>query len=272
MFPRNASDFGGGEGWANMKLRSKTALVTGGAVRLGRAICEALAARGCNLAIHYRESGAAADRLAARLRGAGIRAVTVQGRLWSQEDAERVMDEAWKKGGGIDVLINNAAVFHKDTLLGASDEKMLSEWRINALAPMMLTRALALRVAGSRPRRGGNSIRAKVVNLLDRRIAGHETGCLPYVLSKKTLADFTRDAALELAPSITINGVAPGPVLPPPGKGADYVRDLAGKSPLGRAITPRDVAAAVVFLLESDAVTGQIVFVDGGQHLSGKED
>jgi NAD(P)-dependent dehydrogenase (short-subunit alcohol dehydrogenase family) len=105
-----------------------------------------------------------------------------------------------------------------------------------------------------------------VVNLLDQRIVAPAAGCLAYGVSKQALAAFTLGAALELAPALTVNAVAPGPVLPPP---AGAAREPAGEMPLRRRPTPEQVAAAVVFLLTQTAITGQILYVDGGQHLQG---
>jgi len=247
-------------------LPGKHALVTGGAVRIGRAICEALAAAGCNVAVHYNRSEAEARELVERLAGCGVSAVAVNGELGTEAGAESLIEDAWATAGRLDVLVNSAAVFHKDGLPGTTRDTLLQELAVNAFAPICLTRAFAGRLAllhGGQPA----GIAGKVVNLLDRRIAGNETGCLPYLLSKKMLADFTRNAALELAPDITVNAVAPGAILPPPGEGDAYLHDLAGEIPLGHAGGPRDVAEAVLYLLRSDAITGQTVFVDGGQHL-----
>jgi pteridine reductase len=158
--------------------------------------------------------------------------------------------------GQLDILINNAAVFHKDGLLATTEAKLLGEFWPNLFAPLLLMRAFARHSGGG-----------KIINLLDRRIAGHDTECVSYVLAKKALAELTALAALELAPRFTVNGVAPGAVLPPPGKGADYLHDQAGPVPLQRIITPQAVAQAVLTLLGNDAITGQILFVDGGQHL-----
>jgi len=138
------------------------------------------------------------------------------------------------------------------------EARLLAEFRTNMFVPLFLVQCLAARTA-----------RGKVINLLDRRIESDDPTCLPYLLSKKALAAFTRSAALELAPGITVNAVAPGAVLPPPGKGAQYLHDRSGRVPLKRRVKPSDVAEAVVALLRLDAVTGQIVFVDGGQHLLG---
>ncbi len=249
-----------------MTLQGRWALVTGGAVRIGRAICEALAAAGCNVAVHCHRSEAEARELVDRLAADGVSAVVAKGELGAEAGARDVIAEVWAATGGLDILVNNAAVFHKDGLLAMTEDKLLAELSVNALAPMYLARAFAARLPASRGAQA-RGIAGKIVNLVDRRVAGCESGCLPYLLSKKMLADFTRIAALELAPAVTVNAVAPGAILPPPGEGAARVRDLAGETPLGHAGTPQDVAEAVLYLLRSDAVTGETIFVDGGQHL-----
>lgn len=249
-----------------MDLRSRRALVTGGAVRIGRAVCERLAESGCDVAVHYRRSGDEAEQLVEALRRRGVRSFAVAGELGSERDCEALLAAAWQKTGGLDILVNNAAVFHKDDLASVTEEKLLGEIRVNLFAPLFLTRAFAARVRGP-DRPAGRAVRGKVVNLLDRRIVGQDPACLPYVLSKKMLAAFTRTAAVELAPEITVNGVAPGAVLAPVGEGEEAVREAAGRAPLRHRCTPDDVAQAVRYLLTSDAVTGQIVFVDAGQHL-----
>jgi NAD(P)-dependent dehydrogenase (short-subunit alcohol dehydrogenase family) len=136
---------------------------------------------------------------------------------------------------------------------------------------MLLTRRFAERLLARRapgaPHASRGALLGRIVNLLDRRVAHHEAGCVPYLVSKKALAEFTCSAAIELAPEFAVNGVAPGAVLPPPGKGDDTLWDAAGPVPLNARCRPEDVAEAVAWLLESDVVTGQIVYVDGGQHL-----
>lgn len=251
-----------------MNLKGKTALVTGGAVRIGRAICEELAGRGCNVAIHYGRSKAEAESLAVALRDKGVQAWALKTDLGDGPACDSLVEEAWKATGGLQILVNNASVFHKDLLMSATEEKFLAELRINALAPMMLVRAFARRCAQEPG--DEDEIRGKVVNLLDRRVAGNDVGCLPYLLSKKMLAEFTKNAAVELAPSIAVNGVAPGAILPPAGAAPGKTFDLAGPTLLRYPCRPQDVARAVVFLLESDGITGQILFVDAGQHLIGR--
>ncbi len=239
-----------------MELKGQTALVTGGAVRIGRALCEALAAEGVNVVVHYRHSGDEAQALCADLERRGVRAWAVAAELTSGAACADLVARATTVAGPLAILINNAAVFHKDHLLATTEAKLLEEFWPNLFAPLLLMRAFAAGSAGG-----------KIINLLDRRIAGHDETCVPYVLTKKALAELTLLAARELAPQFTVNGVAPGAVLPPPGRGADYLHDQAGPSPLQKLITPQAVAEAVLALLRHDALTGQILFVDGGQHL-----
>ena len=246
-----------------MDLIGKRVLVTGGAVRIGRAICEALSAAGCVVAVHYRTSEKEANALVEHLRQGGGDAVAIANGLDDESHCAQLIKDAGEAIGPLDILVNNAAVFHKDALVDTSEAKLRHEVETNAFVPILLTRAFAAQSV-SEPSDG---LKGKVINLLDQRIAGLETGALPYLLSKKMLADFTKLAALELAPKFTVNAVAPGPVLPPPGKGPEYLYDQAGSMPLDVKLSPEDVAKAVVYLLESDAVTGQTLFVDGGQHL-----
>jgi len=250
-------------GGAELNLKGKRALVTGGAVRLGHCICEALAARGCDVAVHYHRSAAEARALVARLAATGVQAFCVQGDLADESVCQRVMADAAAQGR-VDILINSASVFNKDAFMDADAGRLHDELSINAFAPMLLTRAFARQCAAADP--GGPPV-GKVVNLLDRRVAGQEKGMLPYLLSKKLLHAYTRIAALELGPRISVNAVAPGPVLPPPGKGEAYLHDHAGPMVLGMRPSPAAVAAAVLYLLEADMVTGQTLYVDSGQHL-----
>jgi len=243
-----------------MDLSSSTALVTGGAVRIGRAICEVLAECGCGVVVHYRESGAEAESLVAVLREAGASAWAVKGGLDSGDEAERLLEDAWDAAGGLNILVNNASVFTKDDLVNSHDASVLHEFQVNLFSPMTLMRAFAKRCLAC-------GQEASVVNLVDRRVATIDTTCLPYMLSKKALDELTRHAAVELAPAIRVNAVGPGAVLPPPGEGDERVRELAGEAPLEHRCTPADVARTVLYLLEAEAVTGQTIFVDSGQHL-----
>lgn len=239
-----------------MKLKGKTALVTGGARRIGAALCEALAAEGCRVVIHYNRSARPAAALAARLRRNGAQAWTVAGDFQAPRFADRVVRRAVAAAGKLDILINNAAVFDKQRLLRVTAAALRAEWEVNLLAPLLLMQAFAR-----------HAKRGRIVNLLDCRIASHRSDAVPYCLAKKSLADLTRMAALELAPGITVNGVAPGPVLTADTAGA--IRESAGPLPLKIRPTVWEVVKAVLFLLKSDVITGQIIFVDSGRYLLG---
>jgi NAD(P)-dependent dehydrogenase (short-subunit alcohol dehydrogenase family) len=237
------------------------ALVTGGAVRIGRALALALAGDGLDVVIHCRNNRVAAEETAQQIRDLGRRAWTVSGALEGADAAGAVFREALEEASRIDVLLNNAALFSQGTLTETTAAAFEAAWQVNALAPILLTQAFAAHIRGRSPETSG-----VVINLLDQRIAGRPTGNLAYTLSKQALADFTRRAAAELAPQIRVNAIAPGPVLPPP---VGAPREPAGAVPLGRRPTEQDIVDAALYLIRARAVTGQILFVDGGQHLTG---
>ena len=238
-----------------MNLVGKVALVTGGGARIGRALCEALAGHGCAVVVHYRRSRKEACELVRRLEAGGARASAIHGALDTQADCDRLISLAFKAFKRLDILVNNASSFQHTKFRMIRGADFDGTFSINLKAPVLLTRAFA-----ARARKG------RVLNLLDSRIAGYAPGQMPYLLSKQGLADFTRAAALELAPDFTVNAVAPGPVLAPE-TGSRTAREKAGAFPLRRRPTPGDVASAALFLLGSEAITGQIIYVDGGQNL-----
>ncbi len=232
-----------------MNLAGKRALVTGGAVRIGRSIVEALTAEGAEVIVHFQTSEHEAQAFWPNV---------IQADLNDPVQCETLMQRASEQFGKIDILINNAAVFYPTHLTDATHELTLKELQINLLAPLALTRGLAQQTQTG-----------KIINLLDRRITGHDTTCVPYILSKKGLEELTKLAALELAPGITVNAVAPGAVLPPPDKEGDTAWEPAGTIPLNKRPTPADIVDAVLYLLKTDIITGQTLFIDGGQNLLG---
>ena len=240
-----------------MKLKGKAVLITGAARRIGRAFAEALAAEGCRLAIHCNTSIAQAEALAKNLRRRGIKVCVIQRDLFRLQNGEDIIREARKALGRLDVLVNNAAVFGGGKKLQSSAESIRRMMGINLMAPVLLTAAFA-----------GIVKKGKIINILDRRIAGVEPGLSAYLLSKKALADFTEISARDLAPHIAVNGIAPGPVLIP---AKSSQREKAGKIPLGKRPSVAALASTLVFLLQNDSITGEIIFVDGGQHLLGNK-
>lgn len=230
-----------------MTLKQKRALVTGGAVRIGRAIAEALLTEGTEVIVHFNTSGKEADAFWPNI---------IQADLNDPAQCETLLERASEQFGPIDILINNAAVFYQTALADSTQDAVMRELQPNLLAPLALIRGFA------RQTKTG-----KIINLLDRRITSHDTVCVPYMLSKKGLEELTRLAALDLAPGITVNAVAPGAVLPPPQQADNPAWEYAGPIPLQKRPTPADIAEAVLYLLKSDIITGQILFIDGGQSL-----
>jgi NAD(P)-dependent dehydrogenase (short-subunit alcohol dehydrogenase family) len=245
-----------------MTLIDKVALVTGGARRLGREIALALAREGCDVVLHYRDSRAEADALAREIRSLGRQSWCVCGDFSNVYEPAVTMKTAWDLAGWVDILVNNASSYSHDSLANVPVERMQELWRVNALAPMLLSRAMAELAAGSGILPAGYC--GRIVNVLDRSVAKTAAEFSAYWLSKKGLEAFTAAAALEFAPRFSVNAVAPGPVLPP--DDADLA-EPAGPAPLAIRPLPADVAAAVVYLAGATTVTGQTIYVDSGQHL-----
>ena len=240
-------------------LRGQVALVTGGAVRLGRAISEALAAEGVHVVVHYRASAAEAEATVARLRGAGVGAWALQADLSAPAEAAGLVGRAAELAARpLDILVNSAGVWRASRLLEFAPDELQADLQVNALAPLQLCRDFA---AQGRP--------GQIVNLLDARIVAYDAAHAAYHLSKRMLFSLTRMLALELAPGIRVNAVAPGLILPPRGEGEPFLKSLAHTNPLRTHGAAEDVARAVVFLLRSPFVTGQVIYVDGGRHLRG---
>ena len=239
-------------------MMGKTALITGGARRLGKAMALTLARQGANVVIHYNKSAGAASSLGDQIRAAGVQAWAIQADLCDKGQADGLFQQAVELAGPVSVLINNASIFKTETLGEMSAESLRQNIDIHALAPLILSRAMA-----SQGRAG------HIVNLLDTRVTSYDRNHAAYHLSKRLLLTLTRMLALELAPDIAVNAVAPGLILPPEGKDRSYLENLAHTNPLNRVGCERDVTDAVLFLLESRFVTGQIIYVDGGFHMKG---
>ena len=159
----------------------------------------------------------------------------------------------------MDILVNNASAYPTDTVMDFSPEALLDSVRLHAAAPLVLARAMAARKPEA----------ADVVNLLDSRMEDYDRQHASYHLGKRMLWTLTRMLALELAPAIKVNAVAPGLILPPEGKDETYLASLAHTNPLGRVGSLAEIVAAVRLLVESDFITGQVIYVDGGRHMKG---
>lgn len=237
-------------------MSETTALVTGAAKRIGREIAIHLAEEGVNVVIHYRSSEEEAEELHDKLLEIGVKASVLQADLKEKSDLDGLLSEAKEKIGKVDYLVNNAAVFPRGSLEELEFEDLIDSIRINTWAPFYLTRSF-----------GETFERGKVVNLLDTRVAGYDWDHAGYYFSKVLLARVTKMMALKFAPQFTVNAVAPGLITPPEGLNEEYLQKRIDRVPLKKHGHKEDVAQAVVYLLKSNFLTGQILYVDGGRSL-----
>ena len=235
------------------------ALVTGGAVRLGRAIALGLGRAGCDVAVHHFRSAAAAEEVAAEIAAFGQRAVVLPADLSDAAACARLLAEARSQLGGLDVLVNNAAIFLPGDLATTSVEDWERQLALNLRAPFLLAQAFAATL--------GPEERGKIVNVTDARAQRPGRGHLAYRLSKHGLDHLTALLALELAPRITVNAVAPGAMLAAGGDDEALARRVATVVPLRRAGGADAVGEAVLYLLREDFATGVVLPVDGGEYL-----
>lgn len=236
--------------------RKGTALITGAAKRLGRACALALAAEGYDLVLHYHRSRRDAAALARDVETAGRRAWLVQGDLLNPREAARAFDAAVQRAGPVDLLINNASIYEESRLGDVTPGDVLRHLNIHALSPLELSRRFAAQ------HRDG-----VIINVLDCRITGTDTGHVAYHLSKVVLESLTRLMAVEYAPRVRVNGIAPGAILAPAGTSLAHRRRVARANLLGRWGSPDDIAHAVVYLAGARFVTGDVLYVDGGYRL-----
>jgi len=243
------------------RLAGRTALVTGGAVRVGRTLSLRLAALGADVAMLAREETSAAADTAREIAALGGRAVVVAGDLLHAETPARAIAEATEALGPVDILVNNAAIFESGDLADLELEAWSRMQRINLRAPLLLARAFADALPADRA--------GDIVNLNDVHALRPRGGYFAYTHSKAALHALTRNLAAALAPRVRVNEIALGAVLPPAAPPDGYVHTARAELPLDRFPTPEDAADALVFLLRCRAVTGQTILVDGGQHLRG---
>ncbi len=245
-------------------------LVTGAAHRLGREMSLYLARRGFAVAVHYHRSEEAAEALAARIRDAGGRAACLCADLTQEADMQALVPRATDAlGGPLTALVNNASVFEHDTLASATRESWDRHIESNLRAPVVLTSAFAAQApepeidAAGEPR-----ARAAVVNMIDQRVRKLTPAFMSYTIAKTGLWTFTQTAAQALAPKVRVNAIGPGPTLRAARQSTEHFARQRAATILQRGADPSDITAALGYLLDAPAVTGQLLCVDGGQHLA----
>ena len=233
-----------------------TALITGGARRIGRALALELASLGVGVVVHYNRSGQEAREVVETATLRGGRAWAIQADLANPAEAEGLLLRAVTTAGPLDYLINNASSFHESGLDNLSANNLLGELQVNACAPLQLCRAFA-----------GQKRKGAIINMLDTRIHSFDREHVGYHLSKRALFSLTRMLAWEYAPHVRVNAIAPGVILPPEGEGLDWLEKLRHSNPLDSYGTVEDVTDAALFLLASEFITGEVIHVDGGRHI-----
>jgi pteridine reductase len=241
-----------------MQLRDRIALVTGAGRRVGRAIATALGARGMHVAVHFNGSTEGARETAADIQRAGGTATLFQADLSIPSAPAALVDEVAQTLGGLDVLVNSAAIMQRTPLDSVTPAEWDATFAINSRAPFFASIAAHRHMAA----KGG-----AIVNIAD--LAGLETwpAYIPHGLSKTVVVQMTKSLAKTLAPSVRVNAVAPGVILLPEGWQEEVGERLRKTTPLKRLGSANDVADAVIYLLEADYVTGETLVVDGGRHV-----
>jgi NAD(P)-dependent dehydrogenase (short-subunit alcohol dehydrogenase family) len=238
--------------------KARAALVTGGGKRIGRAICLALAEAGHDVAVHYRSDPHEAEAVAGAVRALGRRAAILKADLTDEDQVRGLVPAAVAALGPLSVLVNNASVFEDDKVGDLSRATWDRHLDTNLRAPVVLAEAFASQAPDG----------SVIINLLDQRVLKPDPRFFSYALSRNGLWWATRTLAQALAPRIRVNGVGPGPTLPSVHQTeADFAAEAAGTL-LEKPGSPEAVAAAVRWLIDADMVTGQMIAVDGGQHLA----
>lgn len=237
----------------------RVALVTGAAHRIGRAIALDLAEHGFDIAVHYNRSGEAAEELAETIRAKGRKAAALAADLASEEDTETLVGRATESLGPVGLLVNNASRFEFDMWDDATRESWDVHMETNLRAPFLLSQHMA----GSLPE-GAEGV---IVNLLDQRVWNLTPYFMTYTLSKAALWTLTQTLALALAPRVRVNAIGPGPTLKSERQDEDHFRMQWNATPLQHGASPEEIAAAIRFILSATSMTGQMIALDGGEHL-----
>ncbi len=245
-----------------------TALITGGARRLGRAIALYLAGRGQDVAIHYHGSDDEARATAAEARAFGVRAEVFHADLLDLDQTEALVGRVTAEMGQLDLLVNNASIYEHDRIDTATRDSWDRHLGSNLRAPFILTQAFAAQAPKADHSDGEPRARAQVINMIDQRVLKPTPEFMTYSLAKAGLWWLTRTLAQGLAPDIRVNAIGPGPTLRGARQSDEHFARQRAATILERGAGPEDICAALGYLMDAPAVTGQLLCVDGGQHLA----
>ncbi len=241
-------------------LHGKTALVTGATKRIGRAIASALVENEVNVIIHHNDSSHEnAEYVAEQMRAEGVNSWSFQADLANINDVDTLLKNIDDTVGVVDILINNASIFPASSLKNLDIQELHHTLMVNSISPFRLSQHLA-----NQNREGS------IINLLDSRVGYYDLNHAAYQLSKNLLFHMTEMMAIDFAPRLRVNGIAPGLILPPAGKDSSFLKKKSNRNPLLRYGTLSNITDAVLFLLSNTFITGEVLFIDGGESLREK--
>jgi NAD(P)-dependent dehydrogenase (short-subunit alcohol dehydrogenase family) len=235
----------------------QAALITGGAKRIGKVVALKLAAAGYDIALHYHTSKKEAEETAKEIRALGVDCTLFPSALNNQKDAYALIAQATNTYKHLNVLINSASIFERRSFMETDEAQLEENFAVNFKVPFFLTQAFAK----------ATKEKAHVVNMLDTYILRHNGHYFSYLLSKKTLAEFTKMAARELAPRIHVNAVCIGVTTLSENLDQDFVAQKLKHLPDKKLVKPEEISAAILSLIQSSYLNGQLLFVDSGDHL-----
>ncbi len=244
-----------------VELKGKNAIVTGGAVRIGRQLAVSLAQAGMNIGLHYGNSVTEAEKVSREISDLGVNVVAIKADFSQPMRSDQsLVDQAAEKLGPISVLINNAAIFEEDQLATVTGDHWDKHFDINLKSPFFLSQAFANQLASNQT--------GHIVNIVDWRAIRPGCDHLVYTMTKSALLTMTKSLAQHLAPNVRVNAIAPGAILPPPNSSdAEWRKVAVERNPLEQIGNPSDVADAMLFLLKSQFITGEVIQVAGGESL-----
>ena len=234
----------------------KAALITGGAKRIGKSIALSLAEKGYDIALHYRSSKESAEKTRNEIKNKDVTCTLFEANLSCLDETQRLIPDVVKTFPNLSLLINNASIFERISFLDTTPETFDRHFTTNFKSPFFLTQDFA-RICKN----------GQIINILDTKIFGTQINYFTYTLTKKILADFTQMAAKALGPDIRVNGISPGLILPSSKMSQSEFDRMGGKIPLQTTGNPDRIVQTVDFLLENSFVTGEIITIDGGEHL-----
>ncbi|RLA43630.1 MAG: short-chain dehydrogenase [Gammaproteobacteria bacterium] len=237
--------------------REQAALITGGATRLGRHFALTLARRGYDIALHYNSSARAAEKVRQEITATGRHCEIFHGDFSCETSPAQLIESAHRQFPTLQLLINSASVYEAGNISETGPELLREQFSVNFFAPFLLTAAFAKYV------QSGN-----IINIIDNKIGFQQYAYSAYLLSKKALSELTRLSAIELAPYIRVNGIAPGVILPDESRTDEYINWREEGIPLQQHGSVEQLSSALNYLLDNNFVTGQVLFVDGGEAIS----